>query len=414
MMDPDHGMVKAVFLVGRGGGGHMAAAKALQRCVLDNADSVIECVEIADGGGLAELAISGDLLPSGDDIYNYFMRIGFYTMAGMLGNIAAFGIKMNQAAIEEVFEEYWHVKKPALVVSFVPFLNVAMRASLLKVFPHGRFVTVITDVANCPEHPWIDRYDATALNHSLVVGNETLEAQALEMGWPSSALLRTSGMVIHPQFYDPKAKNHGATSQTVVIFFGGTAPMRVGQIARKLSAAHPDMSIVVLCGKNEELRSQLQDFVQQGNGRHVVEGFVSSEQVRDYFAQAFCVLGKAGPGVAAEAIACGVPMLIESRNVMPQEQPVLDYLAGSGAGLVVQDLENLPEDLTSKVAECRRAIDALPANNAVFEVANYLDKLVMENRRASDVAECCEQTPLRQRDGVQPAVIGATEMSFGS
>jgi len=70
--------------------------------------------------------------------------------------------------------------------------------------------------------------------------------------------------------------------------------------------------------------------------------------------------------------------------------------------------------LTSKVAECRRAIDALPANNAVFEVANYLDKLVMENRRASDVAECCEQTPLRQRDGVQPAVIGATEMSFGS
>ena len=60
--------------------------------------------------------------------------------------------------------------------------------------------------------------------------------------------------------------------------------------------------------------------------------------------QAFCVLGKAGPGVAAEAhswvmllarsrlfivaahsvipqaIACGVPMLIESRNVMPQEQ----------------------------------------------------------------------------------------------
>ena len=56
------------------------------------------------------------------------------------------------------------------------------------------------------------------------------------------------------------------------------------------------------------------------------------------------MLGKAGPGVAAEAhswvmllarsrlfivaahsvipqaIACGVPMLIESRNVMPQEQ----------------------------------------------------------------------------------------------
>ncbi|CAE7280377.1 nhaD, partial [Symbiodinium necroappetens] len=274
MMDPDHGMVKAVFLVGRGGGGHMAAAKALQRCVLDNAESVIECVEIADGGGLAELAISGDLLPSGDDIYNYLMRIGFYNMAGMLGNIAAFGIRMNQAAIEEVFEEYWHVKKPALVVSFVPFLNVAMRASLLKVFPHGRFVTVITDVANCREHPWIDRYDATALNHSLVVGNETLEAQALEMGWPSSALLRTSGMVIHPQFYDAKAKNHGATSQAHrhselhfcargFLADGCDFLRRNRPHAGRANRQKAEMSIVVLChlakcGKNEELRTQLQ------------------------------------------------------------------------------------------------------------------------------------------------------------
>eukprot|EP00439_Symbiodinium_sp_Y106_P048615 s1006_g6.t1 len=73
--------------------------------------------------------------------------------------------------------------------------------------------------------------------------------------------------------------------------------------------------------------------------------------------------------------------------------------------------ETVDISVPEQVAECRRAIDALPANNAVFEVANYLDKLVMENRRASDVAECCEQTPLRQRDGVQPAVIGATEMS---
>ncbi|CAE7741246.1 ugtP [Symbiodinium pilosum] len=407
MADPDQGMVKAIFLVGRGGGGHMAAARALQQCVLDNAESVIDCVEIVDGGGLAELAISGDMLPSGDDIYNYFMQIGFYTMAGMLGNIAAFGIRMNQAAIEEVFEEYWHVKKPSIVVSFVPFLNPAMRTSLLRVLPHCRFVTVITDMANCREHPWIDRHDASAVNHTIVVGNETLESQAMEIGWPSSALLRTSGMIIHPNFYEAKAKNHGATSKTMVIFFGGTAPMRVGQIARKLSAAHPEMEIVVLCGRNAELQGQLQDFVQQGGGRHVVEGFVSSDKVRDYFAKAFCVLGKAGPGVAAEAIACGVPMLIESANVMPQEQPVLDYLTNSGAGLVVKDLENLPEDLTQKVDECRSAIAAMPANNAVFEVANHLDKLVIMNRHAGDLEEACERTPLREEGGQRPMVIGA-------
>ena len=31
----------------------------------------------------------------------------------------------------------------------VPFLNPAMRTSLLRVLPHCRFVTVITDMANC-------------------------------------------------------------------------------------------------------------------------------------------------------------------------------------------------------------------------------------------------------------------------
>ncbi|CAJ1384630.1 unnamed protein product [Effrenium voratum] len=363
-MEEDMDAVTALFMTGKGGGGHLAAAQALQSCVLDNEDSIIECVELVDAGGLAELAVS-EALPSGDDIYNYFMQIGYYTAAGMLGQVASWGVKWNQAAIEEVFEEYWCVKRPAIVVSFVPFLNAAMRASLQRVMPSCRFLTVVTDFAHCREHPWLEPYEKSC-GQFLVLGTELLRKQALQLGWPEHQLLRSSGMVIHPSFYERLEKPLKTAKPKLLVAFGGYAPSRVAQIAWKCAETHPEVDLIIICGKNQELYVQLQDFLEVADGRHVVEGFISSEKVRDYMRQAICVLGKAGPGVCAEACACQVPLA------------VLQWLQESCCGLVVDSLEQLPADLAEQAAACRQALTKLPPNDAVFEVADFLQQLMSE------------------------------------
>ncbi|CAJ1395874.1 unnamed protein product [Effrenium voratum] len=142
--------------------------------------------------------------------------------------------------------------------------------------------------------------------------------------------------------------------------------------------------------------------------------------------QAICVLGKAGPGVCAEACACQVPLVVERHHVMPQEQAVLQWLQESCCGLVVDSLEQLPADLAEQAAACRQALTKLPPNDAVFEVADFLQQLMSEPGEASEGARLqgtikeigqegglilCPSVP-EERKGKHPEVVIHDVTSF--
>jgi len=141
-------------------------------------------------------------------------------------------------------------------------------------------------------------------------------------------------MVVHPIYYS-KVLEHGADSARpkVVVFFGAYAPRRTEQL----------VDFVVICGHNDDLQAALADVP-----HCLLEGFIPAQRIREHFSGAACVIGKPGPGSVSEAAVCKVPFLAQ-RQVMPQEECVLEWLQRSRAGIVVDDFKALPLDFLEQV-----------------------------------------------------------------
>src|ERR1700747_2956 len=85
-----------------------------------------------------------------------------------------------------------------MVVSFIPHFNRAMGESFRRAYPNRPFVTVLTDVADYPPHFWIERQ-----SQYFICGSDRAVAQARSMGHADDHIFKTSGMILHPRFYEP-------------------------------------------------------------------------------------------------------------------------------------------------------------------------------------------------------------------
>jgi len=376
-----------LFLIGRGGGGHKASAIAIRDCLIQRQVSWSANIEFIDIGEVVEEAIHGCCAKyccSGDDIYNELMKRGYYLFAGWSGAVAKRTIGNNKKRIMRHLTELWADREPSLVISFVPFLNTLVRHSLLKACPGSQLVTVVTDMESSDAHPWLDPSDDTADIHTIVAGTTVLEEQARALGY--SKLLRTSGMVVHPAFYKqeeaPPCTGDSETrfAQSALIFFGGFAPVRVEQIAMHVLTSLPNLHVVVVCGGNDGLARRLRRVVGMRSmaDRCTVEGFIPAERLRQYMRSCDVVIGKPGPGVAAEAAVCRLPFVTERARVMPQERCVLEWLENCGIALVVDNLEKLPADVFQSLHACRKAFSKLESNTAVFEICAHLENMLSD------------------------------------
>src|SRR6202162_4566225 len=97
-----------------------------------------------------------------------------------------------------VLEKFWREHSPDMVVSLVPHFNRALREAYEKACPGRPFVTVLTDLADYPKHFWIERE-----SRYIVCGTEHAVEQARALGHLDGTVFRTSGMILHPRFYEP-------------------------------------------------------------------------------------------------------------------------------------------------------------------------------------------------------------------
>ena len=106
----------------------------------------------------------------------------------------------------------------------------------------------------------------------------------------------------------------------VLIVGGGDGMGGIAQQARALgkkldadsdpTAAAPSFQMVVVCGKNERARKDLEGNA-WGDGVSVqVKGFVYN--MEDYMRASDAIVTKAGPGTIAEASICGLPCMLSS------------------------------------------------------------------------------------------------------
>jgi processive 1,2-diacylglycerol beta-glucosyltransferase len=123
----------------------------------------------------------------------------------------------------------------------------------------------------------------------------------------------------------------------LLVLGGGFGMGPVAQILRELNKLERPVQILVVCGRNEELRRELA--VQDHRHPTQVLGFVSN--MHELMAISELIITKPGGLTTSEALAMGKPILV--LNPIPgQEAANSDFLLEHGAAIKLNRLEDLP------------------------------------------------------------------------
>ena len=371
------------------GGGHRAAATALEMSIRSQALSWD--VRLTN---LQELLDKLDILKKTtgiriQDCYNNMLRTGWTLGSTQLMRVLQLTIRTYHSATLRLLECHWKETDPDMVVSFVPHFNRALYESFHRAFPGRPFVTVLTDVADYPEHFWIERNQ----QQHFVCGSERAVAQARERGYSDDRIFRASGMILHPRFYEKPVDNRIEERErlglrpnlpTGLILFGGHGSKEILKIADRLNQAALQLQLIIVCGKNEKLAAALR--ARKFRFPVFIEGFTS--RVNYYMQLADFFIGKPGPGSLSEALAMHLPVIVE-RNAwtLPQERYNADWVLENEVGLVLPNFRDIDKAVAlliepETLARYRRNATAMK-NQAVFEIPVFLKK-ILEQRAATE------------------------------
>jgi 1,2-diacylglycerol 3-beta-galactosyltransferase len=320
-------------------------------------------------------------------VYNLMLKKGWTLGSGQLTACMHTVIRLFHGQQVRALEKFWRVERPDMVVSLVPNFDRALGESLRRTLPGVPLVTVLTDIADYPPHFWIERQE-----QYFICGSDKAVEQAREMGHPAEKVLRASGMILSPRFYDlpplsPAKRDEARAALGLdpslpvgLVLFGGQGAAVMLEIARSLA----DRQLVLICGHNGKLREKLE--AMPSAAPRFVEGF--TKEVPQYMQLADYFIGKPGPGSISEAVFMGLPAILE-RNAwtLPQERYNADWVREHGVGIVLPNFRNVARAVTELLeagayARFRAAARRLH-NRAVFEIPDMLERILEEGGRFS-------------------------------
>lgn len=364
------------------GGGHRAAARALEAVIHERYPEwdvrCVNLVEVLDPHARFE-RLAG-MQP--EDVYNRRLARGW--TAGMVPELRILQamIRLGHGFMVPRLRSHWQRSAPDMVVSLIPNFNLAMHAALRAARPRVPYVTVMTDMADYPPSFWIE----PGTSQHVICGTERACTQALEQGIEAQRIHRVSGMILRPDFYEPRTVDVAReraelgldpAQPTGVVMFGGHGSAAMVAIAKQLS----DVQLILMCGHNAALAQRLRQMTP--SAKHAVVEF--TPEVSRYMQLADFFIGKPGPGSLTEAVQQGLPV-ITMRNAwtMPQERYNTEWVVEHGLGVVVRSNAQVRAAVQQVLAnlEAFKASVGEVENRALFEVPEVLARILFESRQA--------------------------------
>jgi len=363
------------------GGGHRAAATALAEVIGQQQrpwDLRLLCIQ--DLLNTIDFIRKSVGIPF-QDVYNIMLRRGWTLGTAQIVPVMHLVIRMSHRAQVQVLTRHWAANRPDMVVSLIPHYNRALKEALDRTWPGTPFVTILTDIADYPPNFWIERQD-----QYVICGSEQAVRQARALGLPQSRIVRTSGMILNPMFYVPPAVDRAAERirlglrpevPTGLVLFGGQGSMEMVKIARLLNRQSSGVQLILLCGRNEVAAREIRALRQRIP--MLVEGF--TRNVPYYMALADFFIGKPGPGSISEALAMGLPVIVE-RNAwtLVHERYNAEWIEEQEVGMVVRNFSQIAPAVRELLKPERyhryRANAAAMQNMAVYEIPRVLDSIL--------------------------------------
>ncbi len=285
---------RLLFLVAETGGGHVAAARAVDHALQQGFPGRFE-------------AVLHDPLPHWfTGLYGPVVRFAPWLWgAAYHGCDSRPAVAGLSALAERSIVDAVARHQPAAIVSFHPLTGQAAAR-------HGRpTATVVTDLVTV--HTAWRCGDVDRIVFASQAGLPVLPDFTRAMPHERLALRRRLGV-----------PDDGFL---VLMTGGGEGTGGLGRRAIALLRRHADVHVAVLCGRNDRLRRAL---VGRWDGRLTVRGFV--HDMADWMRCADVVVGKAGPTTIAEAACCGAPLVLIG-HLPGQEKGNTELVVAAGAGV---------------------------------------------------------------------------------
>ncbi len=359
------------------GGGHRAAANALKLSIESSGRPwKVRLINLQET--LDQLDIFRKLTTIRmQDIYNLLLRKGWTLGSEYLIGPMHGVIRLYHSPAVRMLTDFWRIDPPELLVSVIPNFNRVLFEAYRNVVPGGRMVTILTDLADYPPHFWIEKQDQW-----FICGTERAAQQARALGHTPDRVFQTSGMILHPRFYEIPTVDRAAERTrlgldpgklTGLVLFGGFGSSRMVDIARQVSGAGLGIQLIFICGKNDKLRERLTGMPLSFPS--FVEGFTA--EVPYYMSLSDFFVGKPGPGSISEALQLRLPVIVERNSwTLPQERFNTDWVQDKGVGMVVDNFDNIAGAIRSMPIDVLRESAAKLNNRAVFEIPEMLEQIL--------------------------------------
>ena len=274
--------------------------------------------------------------------------------------------------------------RPHLIISVHPLMQHLVMWMLEQEGAAIPFATVVTDLASF-HHGWF---------HARAVRCFVASEAAAEAASRHGLRARLLGLPVRAAFSQPLPDKVTARARlglaeggfTVLLLGGGEGMGPVAAIAhavaRRLGAEGKDAQLVVICGRNERLRQALQRSDWPLPTR--VCGFV--DNMEEWMAASDCVITKAGPGTIAEALICGLPILL-SGFIPGQESGNVSYVVENGVGAYCDSPDGIAaivsgwvggNDLAQMATRARKLGRPRAAYDIVDEIVALVDGEIAE------------------------------------
>ena len=238
------------------------------------------------------------------------------------------------------------------------------------------FLTVVTDLVTTPTFWYDPRVDYC------FVPTHSAFRRGLRLGM-SPAQMQITGLPVNPHFVNSIIGKGEARRQfgfdlrlpAVLIVAGSEGMGTIYKMVKALDAQSLNVQIVVVCGRNEALKSKLRS--RDWNNHHHIFGYVTNHhEMPRLMAASDIIVTKAGPSTISEAAIAGLPMIISDR-IPGQETGNVRLVLENNAGVylpkpdlvvdtIIDWLSEGPEMLAQRAANAKR----IARPNAVWDIAD--------------------------------------------
>jgi len=366
---------KVLFLFSDTGGGHRSAFQAIQDAMkirygdavdFDAVDVLRECKW--------PLNKQPELYPRVVNTSKFLWALVYHSFDGKrrTGLARQLIYRNNRRILRRIVAEH-----PADVVVCTHSVigNPSFRA-FLTLDERPPFLTVVTDLVTTPSFWYDPRVDYC------FVPTESAYRRGLRLGM-SPSQMQITGLPVNPHFINSMTTKEAARAEfsfdphlpAVLLVAGGEGMGTSQKMVEALDAEPLEAQLVVICGRNEKLKTRLVNRVWK-NRNHIF-GFVSNHrEMPRIMAASDIIVTKAGPSTISEAAIAGLPMIISDR-IPGQETGNVRLVTENRAGVYLPKPEKVAERIREWLDEGPEMLQQRAANakkiarpDAVWDIAS--------------------------------------------